>query len=316
MPFLVDPVGSEHEAVAGFLAHQHHAFRAVLHGLTEEQAFATPSASSMSLAHLIKHVTVVQDNWLAGALVAPEPIDAETSSTIAQRPDTPGPSDTLAALLQEYDEVCGRVLDAVRVLDLDTPFPAPKAPWFPDVTWSIRWVWQHLITELARHAGHADIIRETIDGGTMYELIAAYDGLPDQPFLSAWKPTEPPFASGISTFSMIVDDLAAARAWYTDVLGAGPYFDNGPYVEWRLGPHDDELGLLDAAVAPAHRAEGDAGAILYLRVPHARVAFDRLLALGAREHWPPMDFGGGYVGASVVDPFGNVLGVMQRGGSA
>lgn len=315
MPFLVDPVSSEREALGGFLAHQQHALRAVVHGLTEEQAFSTPSASSMSLAHVIKHVTVVQDNWLAGVLVAPEPIDEETSAAIAQRSDTLGPDDTVGTLLVEYDAVCGRVQDVLGSVDLETAFPAPDAPWFPDVSWSVRWVWQHLITELARHAGHADIIRETVDGGTMFELIMAYDEMSDLPFMAAWKPAEPSFASGISTVSMIVEDPARARAWYTELLGAEPYFDNGPYVEWRLGPHDHELGLLDARVAPAHRAEGDAAAVVYLQVPDVRTAYARLLSLGARDHWAPMEFGGGYVGASVVDPFGNVLGVMQRGGT-
>lgn len=316
MSFLVDPVSTERGVLAGFLAHQQNAFRVVVHGLTAEQAFRTPSASSMSLAHLIKHITVVQDNWLAGVLVAPEPIDEETSAAIAQRPDTLGPEDTVSSLRVEYDTVCERVLASVHTTDLETPFPAPDAPWFPDVTWSVRWVWQHLITELARHAGHADIIRETIDGGTMFELIMAYDEMPDLPFMTPWKPAEPPFASGISTHTMIVDDPAKARAWYTDLLGAEPCFDNGPYVEWRIGPHDHELGLLDAAVAPSRQGEGDAGAILYLQVPDARAAFGRLLDLGAREHWAPREFGGGYVGGSVVDPFGNVLGVMQRGGAA
>ena len=82
------------------------------------------------------------------------------------------------------------MLDAVRRLDLDTPVPVPDAPWFPkDVeAWSVRWVWWHLMEELARHAGHGDIVRETLDGATMYALVAARDGLPDLPFLKAWKP--------------------------------------------------------------------------------------------------------------------------------
>ncbi|UAL28428.1 DUF664 domain-containing protein [Nocardioides rotundus] len=313
MAFHVAPVDTEREALAGYLAHQQDAFRAVVHGLTEQQARSTPSASALSLAGLVKHVTVVQENWLTGVLHAPEPIPAGVTRGIAERSDRLVPEDTLETLLAGFDDVCARVLAAVEERDPDTPLPAPDAPWFPDETWSVRWVWQHLITELARHAGHADIIRETIDGATMYELVAAHDGIADLPFLQAWQPAEPPYSSGISTVSLIVEDLAKARAWFTELLGAEPYFDNGPYVEWRLGPHDHELGLLDASVAPPHSSAGDAPAVVYLQVPDARAAFARLLELGATEQWPPRDFGGGYVGASVITPFGHVLGVMERG---
>ena len=74
---------------------------------------------------------------------------------------------------------------------LDQAVPVPKGvPWFPaDVqAWSVRWVLLHLVEETARHAGHADIIREAIDGATMYELIAAAEGWPDTDWLKAWKP--------------------------------------------------------------------------------------------------------------------------------
>src|SRR4029078_2426715 len=95
--------------------------------------------------------------------------------------------DSLTDLLAAYDDVSAAVLDAVRRLALDTGLPVPDAPWFPkDVdAWSIRWVWWHLVEELTRHAGHGDIIRETVDGATMYSLVAARDGLPDPPSLHA-----------------------------------------------------------------------------------------------------------------------------------
>ncbi len=69
--------------------------------------------------------------------------------------------------------------------------PVPRdAPWFPkDVdAWSVRWVAMHLVEELARHAGHADIVRESIDGATMYELVAAREGWPETPWLKPWRP--------------------------------------------------------------------------------------------------------------------------------
>ena len=64
------------------------------------------------------------------------------------------------------------------------------APWFPqDIeAWSVRWVYFHLIEELARHAGHADIVREHVDGATMYELMAGAEGWPETPWLVPWRP--------------------------------------------------------------------------------------------------------------------------------
>ena len=77
-------------------------------------------------------------------------------------------------------------------LDLDHPVPVPPAPWYPDDVdaWSLRWVLLHLIEETARHAGHADIVREAVDGATAFELMAAAEGWPDTPWLTPWKPAE------------------------------------------------------------------------------------------------------------------------------
>ena len=69
--------------------------------------------------------------------------------------------------------------------------PVPRdVPWFPqDIDyWSVRWVALHLIEELARHAGHADIIRESIDGATMYELMAGIEEWPETDWIKPWKP--------------------------------------------------------------------------------------------------------------------------------
>lgn len=99
--------------------------------------------------------------------------------------------DTLDELLAVFDEVAARTEAAALTLDLDTPVPVPRdAPWFPkDVeAWSVRWVFHHLVEELARHAGHGDIIREHIDGATMYELLAGAEGWPETPWLKPWRP--------------------------------------------------------------------------------------------------------------------------------
>jgi uncharacterized damage-inducible protein DinB len=190
MALHVPPVTDETDAIAAFLAQQQDAFRVLLFGLTPAQAAAAPSASSLSIGGLVRHATSVQRSWLASAEAAPdepEPTDGVDDYLDAFRFDEDGSLDELVAA---FDEVSAAVLDAVRRVDLDTPVPVPDAPWFPhDVdAWSVRWVWWHLMEELARHAGHGDIVRETLDGATMYALVAARDGLPDLPFLKAWKP--------------------------------------------------------------------------------------------------------------------------------
>ena len=112
----------------------------------------------------MRHATLVQRSWLDSAEAAPgvpEPRDDGVDAYLdGFRFDADG---SLDDLLADFDEVSAAVLDAVRRLDLDTPVPVPDAPWFPqDVeAWSVRWVWWHLMEELARHAGHGDIVRET-----------------------------------------------------------------------------------------------------------------------------------------------------------
>ena len=77
------------------------------------------------------------------------------------------------------------------ITDLGQAVPVPKGvPWYPDDidAWSVRWVLLHLIEEIARHAGHADIVRESIDGATMYALMAAAEGWPATDWLTPWQP--------------------------------------------------------------------------------------------------------------------------------
>jgi hypothetical protein len=191
MALHASPVTGERDAIAVFLAQQQDAFRALLFGLTPAQAAAAPSASSLSLGGLVRHAASVQRSWLASAEAAPAPPAPAGGVDDYLEGFRFDDSGSLEDLLAEFDAASADVLDAVAGLDLDTPVPVPDAPWFPrDVeAWSVRWVWWHLMEELARHAGHGDIIRESLDGATMYALVAARDGLPDLPFLKAWRPS-------------------------------------------------------------------------------------------------------------------------------
>jgi predicted enzyme related to lactoylglutathione lyase len=128
---------------------------------------------------------------------------------------------------------------------------------------------------------------------------------------------------GFATLNFWADDLAAAVTWYTEFLGVEPYFNRpGPdgrpvYVEFRLGDDQAELGIIDRRYAPGSSRSGSSGgpggAIMYWHVDDLAATVERLVALGAAEYEPITPRGdSGFVTASVVDPFGNVLGVMYN----
>jgi predicted enzyme related to lactoylglutathione lyase len=119
---------------------------------------------------------------------------------------------------------------------------------------------------------------------------------------------------GLSTVNLAADDLSAARSWYTEVLGVEPYFvreiGGAPaYVEFRIGDYQHELGIIDGRFMPG-RSGQPGGALVYWHVDDVHATFERLIELGATEHEAPVERGPGFVTASVVDPFGNLLGVM------
>jgi uncharacterized damage-inducible protein DinB len=196
MPGNAPPVATEREAISTYLRQQHDAIRFAAYGLTDEQAHQVSSRSAISIANLVKHVTHTERTWMERARAeALRPADARP--TVVQAADYGADwnadGDTIEDLLAAFDEVA-RDTEAAALdesLDLDRPVPVPRdVPWFPqDVeAWSVRWVYFHLIEELARHAGHADIVREHVDGATMYELMAGAEGWPETPWLTPWRP--------------------------------------------------------------------------------------------------------------------------------
>jgi predicted enzyme related to lactoylglutathione lyase len=116
---------------------------------------------------------------------------------------------------------------------------------------------------------------------------------------------------GLTTVSYWAADLPAAKAWYTEVLGSGPYFERDGYYEFRIGDYQHELGLIDSRYRPGGPAT-PGGAIVYWHVDDVTAAYERLLSLGAKEYQPPIERGPGFVTAAVVDPFGNILGIMYN----
>ncbi|MDN5852779.1 MAG: VOC family protein [Actinomycetia bacterium] len=124
---------------------------------------------------------------------------------------------------------------------------------------------------------------------------------------------------GFATLNIWADDVAAAAAWYTEFVGVKPYFErSGPdgkpgYVEFRLGDYQAELGIIGRSFAPPEASTDPGGAIMHWHVDDVESTVQRLLSMGAREYQPITPRGDeGFVTASVVDPFGNVLGVMTN----
>jgi hypothetical protein len=145
----------------GFLRH-------TVEGLTDEQAAQPTTVSELCLGGLIKHVAAVEEQWAAFINTGPSafaPMDAGAyeahAATFRMQP-----GETVSSIVEHYDEVAARTDGLIRALpSLDVDHPLPDAPWFePGARWSARRSVLHILAETAQHAGHADILREAVDG--------------------------------------------------------------------------------------------------------------------------------------------------------
>lgn len=153
----------------GFLLH-------TVRGITDDQARERTTISALTLGGLVKHVAATEQHWLDFVLDGPgETPDIDWAAIDWSNPPAEvrafqdahrmGEAETLAGLLTAYDEVAARTDALVAEFDLDHRQPLPRAPWFEaGASWSARRVLLHVIAETSQHAGHADIIRESLDG--------------------------------------------------------------------------------------------------------------------------------------------------------
>jgi Protein of unknown function (DUF664) len=151
-------------------------FRVTVQGLTDEQARARSTISELTLGGLVKHVTQVEQNWAGFIVDGPgERSDVDWANIDWTNPPPEVVAhaegfrmledETLAGLLEDYDAVAQGTDALVASVDLDADHPLPEAPWFaPGARWSARRALVHIVAETAQHAGHADILREAIDG--------------------------------------------------------------------------------------------------------------------------------------------------------
>ena len=190
MPGQVPPISDERGLLLAYIAQQRDGIRHAAFGLTDEQARLTPCASTLSVGGLVKHVTAMERSWID--LILQRPRTSREDQEAAYGDDFRlGPDDTLKSVLADLDAAAEETEEAIAGIDLSQPVPVPKGvPWFPEDVdaWSVRWVLLHLVEEIARHAGHADIIRESIDGATMYELMAGAEGWPATDWMTPWSP--------------------------------------------------------------------------------------------------------------------------------
>ncbi len=190
-------VHSENETLIGYIDAQLVALRTAAHGLTEEQARQRPCRSALSIGGLIKHATHV----IAGHVPALSPrvegkpsreqwaaMAAKFQDSFALRED-----ESLEGALREFDLTRKALMEHLETLDPGHDVMAPPAPWYgrdESVPAKARWELTHLIEELARHAGHADILREEIDGAQAGPLYLAVAGLRGNQFMQAWRPPQ------------------------------------------------------------------------------------------------------------------------------
>jgi Protein of unknown function (DUF664) len=148
--------------------------RHTVQGLTDDQARQRTTTSELTLGGLIKHVAETESGWVDFILDVPGAMGGgdvdwtEPSPELVERYKKGFqllPDETLEGVLARYDEVARRTDELVATIDLDLSRPLPEAPWFPKgATRSARRAFLHIVAETAQHAGHADIIRESLDG--------------------------------------------------------------------------------------------------------------------------------------------------------
>jgi uncharacterized protein DUF664 len=188
MPGFPTTEPTESEQLLVFLAEQRRVLSHAAYGLTDGQARLTPSVSVLSVGGIVKHVSQVEKFWTDVVLSRQAPFATDGDYQEGFRL---GPDETLAGTFERYAAIGRETERVVRSLPIDHPVPVARdVPWFPADTesWALRWILLHLIEETARHAGHADIVRESIDGATWFALMAGAENWPPSPWVKAWQP--------------------------------------------------------------------------------------------------------------------------------
>ena len=182
MAFLTAAANGEAAVLRNFVTNQFAQVRSTAFGLTDQQLHARSTVSAFTLATLLDHVGAVAEQYGVG-IEAAGAGTADYSSGLTEGTADSVEGRTSDELLADFDRRTAAFTETLNRIvagdiALDAHVPVPSAPWFPPdlAYWEVRWVLNHVATETARHAGHADIIRESIDGKGSYELNALADG--------------------------------------------------------------------------------------------------------------------------------------------
>jgi hypothetical protein len=152
---------NERDALAGFLDRQRDALIRKVQGVSDVDARRVPTASSLSLLGLLKHSTAWEERWFQGVVAGRSLADGwpESESSVPDADFMVGSEDTVDLWVARYRRAAETSRSIVAARELDAVCARPDI-----IDCNVRLVLLHLIEETARHAGHADIIRETLDG--------------------------------------------------------------------------------------------------------------------------------------------------------
>jgi uncharacterized damage-inducible protein DinB len=194
MPGMPPPIQTEAEGLVVYLRQQRAGLLNAAFGLSEDQLRSRPSASALSVGGLLKHAAQTERQWVD--MIARQhtsfghgPEQGSEQSYVDSFALAQG--DTLASLSSELTETAATTERVVAVLpDLGVEVQLAEGPWYPrGGGYTARWILLHVLEELSRHAGHADIVREHLDGATMYALMAAVEGWPEDRWIKPWRPS-------------------------------------------------------------------------------------------------------------------------------
>ncbi|WP_040773170.1 mycothiol transferase [Nocardia pneumoniae] len=154
----------EREDLIAMLADQRALFRITLRGIDDEQARRRTTVSELTLGGLLHHLINCERHWTSVIVRRDENAELDVSKFAGEY--VMAAEETVAGLLATWDDVAAATAELIRSVDsLDTSIPTPTAPWAPERIWqSVRYTVLHILREIAHHSGHADIIREALDG--------------------------------------------------------------------------------------------------------------------------------------------------------
>lgn len=156
--------GGERAMLEAFLGLYRETAARKLRGVSEDNARRRLVPSMTTLGGIVKHLRWVEHSWFQRVLAGRPAEELPTPPWTDEDPDADfrmGPGETVEGLIAAYEEQCALSRQAATDRELDDSMPHPRLGGV-----SLRWIYVHMIEETARHAGHADILREQIDGTT------------------------------------------------------------------------------------------------------------------------------------------------------